>query len=79
MSWFQSGKGAKDGKKQAGCGSQGERTRELIARRGEVPLTEVKYGGLKCRRLFPQTSSLGLEVAGSLFVRLLDAKKKWAR
>lgn len=31
---------------------QGERTRELITRRGEVPLTEVKYRCPKCRRLF---------------------------
>ena len=31
---------------------QGERTRELITRRGEVPLTEAKYRCPKCRRLF---------------------------
>ena len=30
----------------------GERTRELITRRGEVPLTEAKYRCPKCRRLF---------------------------
>lgn len=31
---------------------QGERTRDLITRRGEVPLTEAKYRCPKCRRLF---------------------------
>ncbi|MFM7071873.1 MAG: hypothetical protein ACKO38_08795 [Planctomycetota bacterium] len=31
---------------------QGERTRELITRRGEVPLKEAKYYCPKCRRLF---------------------------
>lgn len=30
----------------------GERPRELITRRGEVPLTEAKYRCPKCRRLF---------------------------
>lgn len=30
----------------------GERTRDLITRRGEVPLTEAKYRCQKCRRLF---------------------------
>lgn len=30
----------------------GERTRHLITRRGEVPLTETKYRCPKCRRLF---------------------------
>ncbi len=30
----------------------GERTRKLITRRGEVPLTEAKYRCPKCRRLF---------------------------
>jgi transposase-like protein len=31
---------------------QGERTRAIITRRGEVPLTEAKYRCPKCRRLF---------------------------
>lgn len=31
---------------------QGERTRKVITRRGEVPLTEAKYRCPKCRRLF---------------------------
>lgn len=31
---------------------QGERTRQVITRRGEVPLTEAKYRCPKCRRLF---------------------------
>lgn len=31
---------------------QGERTRQVITRRGEVPLTEAKYGCPQCRRLF---------------------------
>ncbi|MFZ0790962.1 MAG: hypothetical protein WAM94_15230 [Chromatiaceae bacterium] len=31
---------------------QGEQTRDLITRRGEVPLTEAKYRCPKCRRLF---------------------------
>lgn len=31
---------------------QGERTRKVITRRGEVPLTETKYRCPKCRRLF---------------------------
>ena len=39
-----------------GCGHagehQGERTRNVITRRGEVPLTEAKYRCPKCRRLF---------------------------
>ena len=39
-----------------GCGHVGEhlgkRERELITRRGEVPLTEAKYRCPKCRRLF---------------------------
>jgi predicted RNA-binding Zn-ribbon protein involved in translation (DUF1610 family) len=30
----------------------GERQRELITRRGEVPLMEAKYRCTKCRRLF---------------------------
>jgi hypothetical protein len=30
----------------------GERTRGLITRRGEVPVTEAKYRCPKCRRLF---------------------------
>ena len=30
----------------------GEQTRDLITRRGEVPLTEAKYRCPKCRRLF---------------------------
>ena len=30
----------------------GEQTRNLITRRGEVPLTEAKYHCPKCRRLF---------------------------
>ncbi len=30
----------------------GERARELITRRGEVPLTEAKYRCPQCRRLF---------------------------
>lgn len=30
----------------------GERTRELITRRGEVPVSEAKYRCSKCRRLF---------------------------
>lgn len=30
----------------------GERPRDLITRRGEVPLTEAKYRCPKCRRLF---------------------------
>jgi hypothetical protein len=38
------------------CGSagspQGERSRRLITRRGQVPLTETKYRCPKCRRLF---------------------------
>lgn len=31
---------------------QGEQARDLITRRGEVPLTEAKYRCPKCRRLF---------------------------
>jgi Zn finger protein HypA/HybF involved in hydrogenase expression len=31
---------------------QGTRTRNVITRRGEVPLTEAKYHCPKCRRLF---------------------------
>jgi uncharacterized protein with PIN domain len=31
---------------------QGERTRNVVTRRGEVPLTEAKYRCPKCRRLF---------------------------
>jgi len=31
---------------------QGERTRDVITRRGEVPLTEAKYRCPKCRRHF---------------------------
>ena len=31
---------------------QGARTRKLITRRGEAPLTEAKYRCPKCRRLF---------------------------
>ena len=31
---------------------RGERTRDLITRRGEVPLTEKEYYCPKCRRLF---------------------------
>jgi Zn finger protein HypA/HybF involved in hydrogenase expression len=31
---------------------QGERTRQVMTRRGEVPLTEAKYRCPKCRRLF---------------------------
>jgi uncharacterized protein with PIN domain len=31
---------------------QGEQTRQVITRRGEVPLTEAKYRCPKCRRLF---------------------------
>jgi hypothetical protein len=31
---------------------QGERTRNVITRRGEVPLTEAKFSCPKCRRLF---------------------------
>lgn len=38
------------------CGHAGEHlgahTRDLITRRGEVPLTEAKYRCPKCRRLF---------------------------
>jgi hypothetical protein len=38
------------------CGHAGEpqggRTRQVITRRGEVPLTEAKYRCPKCRRLF---------------------------
>ena len=38
----------------------GERTRELITRRGEVPLTEAKYRCPKCRRhFFPSERSTG--------------------
>ena len=40
----------------------GEHARQLITRRGKVPLTEAKYRCPKCRRLFfPQTRALGLE------------------
>jgi hypothetical protein len=39
-----------------GCGQAGEhageQTRQLITRRGEVPLTENKYRCSNCRRLF---------------------------
>jgi len=39
---------------------QGEQTRDLITRRGEVPLTEAKYRCPKCRRLFfPPDCSAG--------------------
>lgn len=31
---------------------QGEQTRDLITRRGEIPLKEAKYRCPKCRRLF---------------------------
>lgn len=38
----------------------GEQTRDLITRRGEVPLTEAKYRCPKCRRLFfPSDSRAG--------------------
>lgn len=38
----------------------GEQTRDLITRRGEVPLTEAKYRCPKCRRLFfPSDCSAG--------------------
>jgi hypothetical protein len=38
----------------------GERTRQVITRRGEVPLTETKYRCPKCRRLFfPSDHRLG--------------------
>ena len=38
----------------------GERTRGLITRRGEVPVTEAKYRCPKCRRLFfPSDCSVG--------------------
>ena len=37
---------------------RGERTRSVITRRGEVPLTEAKYYCLKCRRhFFPSDQS----------------------
>lgn len=39
---------------------QGEQTRDLITRRGEVPLTEAKYRCPKCRRhFFPSERSTG--------------------
>jgi len=39
---------------------QGEQTRPIITRRGEVPLTEAKYRCPKCRRhFFPSERSLG--------------------
>ena len=39
---------------------QGEQTRELITRRGEVPLTEAKYRCPKCRRhFFPSDRGVG--------------------
>ena len=46
------------------CGHAGERrgeqTRQLITRRGEVPLTEAKYSCPKCRRhFFPSAGRLG--------------------
>jgi len=46
------------------CGRVGEhlggRTRDLITRRGEVPLTEAKYRCPKCRRhFFPSDHGLG--------------------
>ena len=38
----------------------GEQTRDLITRRGEVPLTEAKYRCPKCRRhFFPSDRSSG--------------------
>lgn len=38
----------------------GERTRNVMTRRGEVPLTETKYRCPKCRRLFfPSDQRLG--------------------
>lgn len=38
----------------------GEQTRDLITRRGEVPLTEAKYRCPKCRRhFFPSDRSAG--------------------
>ncbi len=49
---------------KCGCAGvkQGKHARQLITRRGEVPLTEAKYRCPKCRRLFsPQTTALGLE------------------
>jgi len=46
------------------CGHAGEplgkKTRDLITRRGEVPLTEAKYRCPKCRRLFfPSDDAVG--------------------
>ena len=46
------------------CGHAGERageqTRQLITRRGEVPLTEAKYRCPKCRRhFFPSDRRVG--------------------
>jgi hypothetical protein len=39
---------------------QGERTRQVLTRRGEVPVTEQKYRCPKCRRLFfPSDRRLG--------------------
>jgi uncharacterized protein with PIN domain len=37
---------------------QGEQTRNVITRRGEVPLTEAKYRCPKCRRLFFPSDAL---------------------
>lgn len=47
------------------CGQAGERagkkTRKLITRRGEVPLTEAKYRCPKCRRhFFPSDRRVGV-------------------
>lgn len=47
------------------CGHAGERagkqTRQLITRRGEVPLTEAKYRCPKCRRhFFPSDRRVGV-------------------
>jgi len=42
---------------------QGERTRKLMTRRGEVPLTEAKFRCPKCRRnFFPSDRPVGHRV-----------------
>ena len=47
---------------------QGERTRNVITRRGEVPLTEGKYRCPKCRRLFfPSDHHIGTRSQVRLF------------
>lgn len=55
---------AEEEKRCPGCGHAGdrvgERSREVLTRRGEVPVTEAKYRCPKCRRyFFPSDGQVG--------------------